>query len=274
MNRKSFMLIACITSCFIFLFPQINTSVHTFTVIYSILHIYNNAFIYPLYFFIGMLYFLFREKIKFKWSIFLLSLIVWVLSFKTIFFYFISMICLPYIILTIANTKIPYLNTVTKHGDLSYGIYISAFLIQQTIIHYKPNITVSNLIIASTIFSIVFASISWKYIESKALEMKKYDPITLVKLRISNLYKFGTWRLFCINFRYRVIRNEVVYVSYWSTLKKQVHSYYLIKIWKESCVYVFNNSDPLPEMKKEKNYHLIIVYLQWSFLDFRDILLE
>lgn len=181
LKRKYSILITCIIIIFVFSFSKMNTSLTAFTNISSIINTYSSFIIYPIFFLVGVLHFLFRETIKLKWSVSLVFLIVWILSFKTVFFYLMSMMCLPYIILTIANIRIPYLNIVTKHGDLSYGIYIFAFPIQQTIIHYEPSISVTILITISTFISILAAFISWRYVESKALQMKKYDPIALVK---------------------------------------------------------------------------------------------
>ena len=56
--------------------------------------------------------------------------------------------------------------------DLSYGTYLYAWPIQQTIIYYiSKNILVVFLL--SSIFSLMFAWVSWKLIEQPALSLKR-----------------------------------------------------------------------------------------------------
>lgn len=61
----------------------------------------------------------------------------------------------------------------SKIGDLSYGIYLFSFPIQQTLIQYgfqdKP---VSIFILASTVVTVAFALISWHFVEKPFLKSK------------------------------------------------------------------------------------------------------
>lgn len=57
-------------------------------------------------------------------------------------------------------------------GDLSYGVYIYAFLIQQTLVSgMRPGPV--WLAVASVSLSMVLASLSWRYVEKPALELKR-----------------------------------------------------------------------------------------------------
>jgi len=123
---------------------------------------------------IGATYYVYKN-INFNKYVALLLFILWILSFNNIIFYFISLISLPYITLYIALTKIPYLNNVSKYGDFSYGLYIYAFLIQQTIVYFIYGITVLQLFILSVLITFAFAYLSWTFIESRALELKDTD---------------------------------------------------------------------------------------------------
>lgn len=90
--------------------------------------------IYPIFFVIGSLYFLYRDRVKWDMQILLVFLILWILFFRTLFFDLASLVCLPYIVLCIAHIPIPHISKSSKYGDFSYGLYIYAFPIQQTII--------------------------------------------------------------------------------------------------------------------------------------------
>jgi hypothetical protein len=60
-----------------------------------------------------------------------------------------------------------------KVGDLSYGIYLFSFPIQQTLIQYGfQNKPVSTFIFVSTVVTIVFALISWHFVEKPFLKNK------------------------------------------------------------------------------------------------------
>ena len=79
---------------------------------------------------------------------------------------------LPLFILLVGNASTPYLNSVAKKtGDLSYGIYIYGFLVQQTLIHYF-HLDTWPLTILCLILSGVLAYSSWHLIEKKMVKYK------------------------------------------------------------------------------------------------------
>lgn len=83
-----------------------------------------------------------------------------------------SMVVLPIFILLVANTSTPYLRSVAKKtGDLSYGIYIYGFLMQQVLMYYFDINTWVLTIIALSI-SFVFAYLSWHLIEKRMMNFK------------------------------------------------------------------------------------------------------
>lgn len=70
-------------------------------------------------------------------------------------------------------------NNFAKFGDFSYGLYIYAFPIQQTIIHYFPQISISVFCISSFFTTLLFAIASWYLIEKKALSLKGILPFKI-----------------------------------------------------------------------------------------------
>ena len=75
------------------------------------------------------------------------------------------------IVLTLGFRSLPFFSTFGKIGDMSYGIYIYSFPIQQTLMFFF-NLNTDQLIIYSLLASIVFGYLSWHLIEKKALRYK------------------------------------------------------------------------------------------------------
>ncbi|MDO6431988.1 acyltransferase [Flavitalea sp. BT771] len=83
-----------------------------------------------------------------------------------------SLILLPPVLLYLATSRLPWITKLTPRPDLSYGMYIFAFPMEQLIInnlHLKSPTTVFFLDI---LFSLPFALGSWYWVESKALQWK------------------------------------------------------------------------------------------------------
>ena len=62
-----------------------------------------------------------------------------------------------------------------KHiGDMSYGVYIYSFPLQQILIAILPNITPVQLMCLTMVSVLPIAYVSWRYIEKPALSLKRY----------------------------------------------------------------------------------------------------
>lgn len=193
--RKKLMLVITIGISVIYLFCNINeladfqyiTQFGLYQKMFALINLNGHIFIYPIFFLIGSLYNLYGKSIKYDVKLIGIMALIWILSFKTAMFYPASMVCLPYIILGIANLRIPHLNQITKYGDFSYGLYIYAFVIQQTIIYFIKDISMPALFVTSLLASLAFAVLSWKYVEAKALKLKSVNPVSIVKSIINKV---------------------------------------------------------------------------------------
>ena len=110
------------------------------------------------------------EKLIKYWMLPLALLIV-LLSINYDFYSTVKHIVLPIIVLTLGFRSLPFFSTFGKIGDMSYGIYIYSFPIQQTLMFFF-NLNTDQLIIYSLLASIVFGYLSWHLIEKKALRYK------------------------------------------------------------------------------------------------------
>jgi peptidoglycan/LPS O-acetylase OafA/YrhL/uncharacterized membrane protein SpoIIM required for sporulation len=130
---------------------------------------------FPFCFLIGSVYYLNREKIKFDFRIVLLAAIVWLLSAGHAELLLLSsFVCLPYIVLGTAFTSIPYINRIGKKADLSYGLYIYHYPVQQTLVNFF-GLDPMKLLMATLVITVPLAWLSWHLIESRALSLKNIE---------------------------------------------------------------------------------------------------
>jgi peptidoglycan/LPS O-acetylase OafA/YrhL len=80
-------------------------------------------------------------------------------------------------VLYIAFMPFKSVSVISKYGDLSYGIYIYGFLVQQIIMNYNHKLYLHPylLFICALPITLLCAFLSWHLIESRALKLKKID---------------------------------------------------------------------------------------------------
>jgi peptidoglycan/LPS O-acetylase OafA/YrhL len=95
--------------------------------------------------------------------------------------YYIHTALMPYIILSLGLRPSIIPSRWLKENDLSYGVYLYAFPVQQCYMLYiGNNYGISGFIIASTVFTLVLAWLSWRLVESPALRLKPSRRTTAV----------------------------------------------------------------------------------------------
>ncbi|MEN3322516.1 acyltransferase [Mariniflexile soesokkakense] len=120
------------------------------------------------------------EKIKTKWLL-LLATLIFVVSIYFNFYSMVKHLILPIIILLIGFTPLPFFSTFGKIGDMSYGIYIYSFPVQQTLMYFF-RLDAYQLMIYSLMASIMFGCLSWHLVEKRVLRLKKTPIIITNKL--------------------------------------------------------------------------------------------
>ncbi|MSQ50891.1 MAG: acyltransferase [Betaproteobacteria bacterium] len=127
-------------------------------------------------FFAGAAFFAMRDHVRLSRAGFSVAAAVLLMSIadKNLFFaaYDLSV---PYILLWLAYIPAGAIRRFNGIGDYSYGFYIYAFPIQQSIMATVAGMTVAGLIAYSTPITLVFAVLSWHCIEKHALRYK-FDP--------------------------------------------------------------------------------------------------
>jgi peptidoglycan/LPS O-acetylase OafA/YrhL len=127
-------------------------------------------------FVVGATFYALRRWIVLRWETGLCAVAAWIIT--TAFFdesvSEISTVILgPYIVLCFAYCTIKWIKLHRLFGDYSYGIYIYAFPIQQTVSHALSPSSGWVLFCISMPITLALAAASWHLIERPALEVKR-----------------------------------------------------------------------------------------------------
>jgi len=82
------------------------------------------------------------------------------------------MLAIPYCMISFGAASTAYVRRVGRFGDFSYGLYIYAFLIQQTLMHAFPRLGFGAFFATAAALSIGAGLLSWHLIEKRALRFK------------------------------------------------------------------------------------------------------
>jgi peptidoglycan/LPS O-acetylase OafA/YrhL len=81
-------------------------------------------------------------------------------------------ILLPFAALVVATSSTPVLRRFGRFGDLSFGIYIYGFPVQQTVLWALPEWSFAKSLMLVTATTIILAWLSWHLVEKQALRLK------------------------------------------------------------------------------------------------------
>jgi peptidoglycan/LPS O-acetylase OafA/YrhL len=134
-------------------------------------HFHSLAYL-GVFFFGGVVFYLYREKIPMRFSIWLLFLAAWLLTWK---FYapYVQIPAAFFFIYTIIGIGTSKIRIPFPHADISYGFYLYAYPVQSSI-HYAWGDVLSfwQYFFLSLLIIIALATASWFLIEKKALALK------------------------------------------------------------------------------------------------------
>lgn len=124
-------------------------------------------------FFAGAAYYFWRDKILVsRLYLALCFCVIAVASLDRDVFFFAYTILVPYVVLCLVYCPIKELLIFNRSGDYSYGIYIYAFPIQQSLIAVFPGLSPYEMMVYSFGLTLIPAVLSWHFIESNALKIK------------------------------------------------------------------------------------------------------
>lgn len=124
------------------------------------------------FFWAGALMFHWNFKRFFTFEYFTLVLLTLLLTYQFTYFYSIaSLFLIPFLVLSFGFSNAKVLLLFNKF-DYSYGFYIYAFPVQQSLIYLYPNISVPLFLTSAFVTTMTFAALSWHLVEKPILKMK------------------------------------------------------------------------------------------------------
>jgi len=145
-------------------------------------------------FFVGAAFYVCRDHIRLiGWLFYVLIAMLLLSLINKELFFAIYYIALPYLVFYVAYVPSGRVRTFNKAGDYSYGIYIYAFPVQQSVVTLMPEISVSNMIPVAFIITLCLAFLSWHVIEKSFLTMKyQYIHIdNVLRYLYASIARFG-----------------------------------------------------------------------------------
>lgn len=121
----------------------------------------------------GSACYIYKNRIYLSSKLFLTIIILLLAaSFYPKLFLLIYVLSLPYLVLYISYVPSGVVREFNKVGDYSYGIYIYAFPVQQSMAALIPDISIATMILTSFTLTLFLSVLSWHLIEKRFLEMK------------------------------------------------------------------------------------------------------
>jgi peptidoglycan/LPS O-acetylase OafA/YrhL len=126
------------------------------------------------YFFVGACINQFKLNRFFNVTCVVLAVMAWMaLSRWMVLFIMASWLFLPFIVLAFGTAKGSPLAKIAS-WDYSYGIYIYAFPVQQTIVYLFPQVDLLSYLLSTLVVTLSLAALSWHFVEKPALKLKPF----------------------------------------------------------------------------------------------------
>ena len=146
----------------------------------------------PLYCYVlGMVAYLCRSKIILHPLIAILLFVIAALIPNSLIYRAIIFFTLVYCLLLFAYSPAIKGYLLTRYGDFSFGIYVYAFPVQQTLMHYFRFHHPMALYFLTLPLALVLGMGSWFLVEKPVLKLKNKIPLLLSKLRRERVLREG-----------------------------------------------------------------------------------
>jgi len=125
---------------------------------------------------LGMTAFLYRDSIRPNWPLAVLGIVLAMVLPPWPLGQVFSALAFAYFAVTLGGTSLPWVTRATNRNDISYGLYLYAFPIQQALIA-RYGVTLESALGASAIafaIAVLAAYGSWLFIEKPALSLKHW----------------------------------------------------------------------------------------------------
>jgi peptidoglycan/LPS O-acetylase OafA/YrhL len=125
-------------------------------------------------FMVASLMYVHRDRIPLRGSLALLALASWLVCVWFPQTAVVVAVAFPYLVLFVAYRAPAAVRRLTRRGDVSYGVYLLAFPVQQTVVlAFGPGVSVLVVIAVSLPVTFALAILSWRFVEKPALRLKR-----------------------------------------------------------------------------------------------------
>ncbi len=131
---------------------------------------------YGVLFLAGVLCNLYKDRIIIRGYWIILLPLTFIASFWLGIFFFTSYILIPALVIFAAIHGSAYLKKITPKADLSYGIYVFAFPVQQLVANYLHPAGPFRLFLYSVAAVLPLAILSWYGVEKRSMALKQRIP--------------------------------------------------------------------------------------------------
>lgn len=142
-------------------------------------HIFDASFVVSIVrfgfcFALGMVAYLYRDNITSNWPLAIIGVIAATTAPSWPGDQVFSIMAFAYLAITLGATHIPFVSAATHRVDISYGLYLCAFPIQQALVaQYGTTIQTAALSsLGAALVAMSVATCSWHFIEKPALMLK------------------------------------------------------------------------------------------------------
>lgn len=123
-----------------------------------------------LYFFAGTLLYCYRDRVPRRWYLAVIALLALVLGTLLGFAEIVYIAALPYLIVYLAGS--PVCSGFERVGDLSFGMYVYSYPVQQLLYHIQPQMAPWANVLLTLLMVLPLSAASWRVIEEPVLRLK------------------------------------------------------------------------------------------------------
>jgi peptidoglycan/LPS O-acetylase OafA/YrhL len=123
-------------------------------------------------FFVASLLYRHRDRVPLHRGLALAALALWMIGVFVPHAGVAICVAIPYLVIYLAFRAPRSVRSLARPGDVSYGLYLLAFPVQQVAVHLIPGLTGLGLVAISLPVTYVLALVSWRLVERPALGMK------------------------------------------------------------------------------------------------------
>ena len=135
----------------------------------------DDAFVWLFFmFFSGAVFYILKEHITLSRPFFWLCVVALISAalINSDVFFILYVLTIAYILFYVAYIPSGYIRKYNQMGDYSYGVYIYAWPVQQSVAALIPGVSVLSMLLTSTFITFLLAALSWHLLERRALSLK------------------------------------------------------------------------------------------------------